>query len=148
MILIAITYNLASITKMGYKDTDNNEIFVKVRCAQDEDDEGEKGEPAQDPVVLTLGQIMDVLGDIQLNLSHINSRFNSMDEHLDSLGAQVAAIDRKVRLGVVWKSYMVIQLSCDHQKPPNHLPMHDHYISFAFHQCTCTYWLIPLPNSF
>ena len=30
MILIAITYNLASIAKMGYKDTNNNEIFIKV----------------------------------------------------------------------------------------------------------------------
>ena len=27
---IAITYNLAFITKMGYKDKDNNETFVKV----------------------------------------------------------------------------------------------------------------------
>ena len=42
---------------------------------------------------------MDVLGEIQLNLGHINSRFNSMDKRLDSLGAQVAAIDRKVSLG-------------------------------------------------
>ena len=41
MILMAVTYNLASITKMSYKDTDNNGIFVKVRGAQDEDDEGE-----------------------------------------------------------------------------------------------------------
>ena len=42
---------------------------------------------------------MDVLGEIQLSLDHINSRFNSMDERLDFLGAQVAAIDRKVSLG-------------------------------------------------
>ena len=33
LILIAVTYNLASIAKMGYKDTDNNGIFVKVRGA-------------------------------------------------------------------------------------------------------------------
>ena len=44
LISIAVTYNLASIAKMGYKDTDNNEIFIKVRGAQEEDDEGEKGE--------------------------------------------------------------------------------------------------------
>ena len=42
---------------------------------------------------------MDVLREIQLSLGYINSRFNSMDECLDSLGAQVAAIDRKVSLG-------------------------------------------------
>ena len=42
---------------------------------------------------------MDVLGEIQLSLGHINSRFTSMDKRLDSLGAQVAAIDRKVSLG-------------------------------------------------
>ena len=46
MILIVVTYNLASITKMGYKDTDNNGIFVKVRGAQDENDKGEEGELA------------------------------------------------------------------------------------------------------
>ena len=42
---------------------------------------------------------MDVLGEIQLSLSHINSRFISMDERLDFLGAQVAVVDRKVSLG-------------------------------------------------
>ena len=43
---------------------------------------------------------MDVLKEIQPSLGHINSRFNSMDERLDFLGAQVAVIDRKVSLGV------------------------------------------------
>ena len=33
LIQIAITYNLASIAKMGYKDTDNNRNFIKVRGA-------------------------------------------------------------------------------------------------------------------
>ena len=87
IILIVVTYNLASIIKMGYKATDNNGIFVKVWGTQDEDDEGEEGEPTQDPTAPTLGQIMDVLGEIQLNLGHFNSRFNSMDERLDSLSA-------------------------------------------------------------
>ena len=40
-------------------------------------------------------------GEIQLSLGHINLKFNSMDERLDSLGAQVAAIDRKVNLGAI-----------------------------------------------
>ena len=66
LIQIAVTYNLASITKMGYKDTDNNGIFVKVRGAQEEDDEGEEGEQAQDQAMVraapSLGQVMDVLG--------------------------------------------------------------------------------------
>ena len=44
MILIAVTYNLASITKMVYKDKDNSKIFDKVRSAHDEDDKGEEGE--------------------------------------------------------------------------------------------------------
>ena len=48
MILIAITYNLASIAKMGYKDIDNNGIFVKVHGAQDENDEGDEREQTQD----------------------------------------------------------------------------------------------------
>ena len=87
LISIVVTYNLAFIAKMGYKDTDNNGIFIKVRDAQEEDDEGEKGEQTQDSTTPTLGQIMDVLGEIQLNLGHINSRFTSMDERLDSLGA-------------------------------------------------------------
>ena len=55
LILIAVTYNLASITKMDYKDTNNNEIFVKVCSAQEEDDEGEEGEPAQDQASSSLG---------------------------------------------------------------------------------------------
>ena len=99
MILITITYNLASIAKMGYRDKDNNEIFVKVRGAHDEDDEGEEGEQTQDPATPTLGQIMDLLGEIQLSIGHLNSRLNNMDERLDSLGAQVVAIDCKVSLG-------------------------------------------------
>ena len=84
---------------MNYKDTDNNGIFIKVRGAQEKDGEGEKGEPAQDPAAPTLAQVMDVLREIQLSLGHINSRLNSMDECLDSLGTQMAAIDRKVSLG-------------------------------------------------
>ena len=56
---------------MGYKDKDNNGIFVKVRGAHDEDDEGEKGEQAQDPA--TIGKIIDVLGEIQLSIGHLNS---------------------------------------------------------------------------
>ena len=39
---IAVTYNLASITKMGYKDNNINGIFVKVRGVLDEDDKDEK----------------------------------------------------------------------------------------------------------
>ena len=31
LLLIVITYYLASITKMGYKDNNNNGIFVKIR---------------------------------------------------------------------------------------------------------------------
>ena len=99
MILIAVTYNLASIAKMGYRDKDNNGIFVKVRSAHDEDDEGKKGEQAQGPATPTFGQIMDVLREIQLGIGHLNSWLNSMDERLNFLGAQVVAIDRKVSLG-------------------------------------------------
>ena len=55
LISIPVTYNLASIAKMGYKDTENNRIFVKVRGAQEEDDEGEEGESTQDPAAPTLG---------------------------------------------------------------------------------------------
>ena len=77
LILIAITYNLASIAKMGYKDTDNNEIFVKVRGAQEEDDEGEEMEQDQDQAMVRaapfFGQVMDVLGQIQLNIAQINT---------------------------------------------------------------------------
>ena len=43
---------------------------------------------------------MDVLGEIQLSIGHINTRLNSMDECFDSLGAPVADIDRKVSLRV------------------------------------------------
>ena len=56
MVQIVVVYNLASISKMGYKDPDNNGNFVKTRG-----DEGEEDEPAQAPKTHTLGQIMDVL---------------------------------------------------------------------------------------
>ena len=71
MIPIVVTYNLVSIAKIGYKDKDNNGTFIKVRGAHDEDDEGEESEQAQDPT--TLGQIMDVLGEIQFGIGHLNS---------------------------------------------------------------------------
>ena len=54
MFLIAITYNLAFIVKMGYKDTNNNGIFIKVWGAQNEDDEGEEDKPAQIQPLLLL----------------------------------------------------------------------------------------------
>ena len=84
---------------MGYKDTDNNGIFIKVHSAQEEDDEGEERELAQDQAVPSLGQVMDVLGELQLNIGQINTRLDSMNERLDSLGTQVIAIDRKMSLG-------------------------------------------------
>ena len=48
---------------------------------------------------LSLGQVMDVLGQIQLNISQINTRLDSMHERLNFLGTQVADIDRKMSLG-------------------------------------------------
>ena len=41
---------------------------------------------------------MDVLGQIQLNLGHLNSWLNSMDERFDSLVAQLD-VDHKVSIG-------------------------------------------------
>ena len=43
---------------------------------------------------------MDVLADLQISLGNLNTRFDRMDEHLDSLGAQVSDIRRLVDLGV------------------------------------------------
>ena len=94
MVQIAIVYNLASIAKMGYKDPDNNGNFVKIRG-----DEGEEDDPSQAPKAHTLGQIMDVLAELQISIGHLNSRFDRMDERLDSLGAQVTDIRRIVDLG-------------------------------------------------
>ena len=62
-------------------------------------DEGEENEPAQAPKTHTLGQVMDVLADLQISIGNLNTRFDRMDEHLDSLGAQVAFILRLVDLG-------------------------------------------------
>ena len=58
-----------------------------------------KGNQLKIRLLLLLVRIWMFLGEIQLSLGHINSRFTNMDEHLDSLGAQVAAIDRKMSLG-------------------------------------------------
>ena len=94
LVQIAVVYNLASIAKMGYNDSDNTGNFIKMRR-----DEGEKDEPAQAPETHTLGQVMDVLIDLQISIGNLNTRFDRMDERLDSLGAQVAAICRLVDLG-------------------------------------------------
>ena len=59
LVQIAVVYNLVSIAKMGYKDSDNTGNFIKIRG-----DEGEKDEPAQAPETHTLGQVMDVLADL------------------------------------------------------------------------------------
>ena len=91
---IAVVYNLASIARMGYKDPDNTGNFIKMRG-----DEGEEDEPTQAPETHTLGQVMDVLADLQIGIGNLNTRFDRMDEYLDSLGAQVAAIRRLVDLG-------------------------------------------------
>ena len=94
LVQIAVVYNLASIAKMGYKDSDNTGNFIKVRG-----DEGEEDEPAQAPETHTLGQVMDVLADIQISIGNLNTRFDRMDERLDTLGTQVANIHRLVDLG-------------------------------------------------
>ena len=94
MVQIVVVYNLASIAKMGYKDPDNNGNFVKMRG-----DEGEEDELAQVSKTYTLGQVMDVLADLQISIGNLNTRFDRMDERLDSLGAQVADIRRLVDLG-------------------------------------------------
>ena len=65
---------------------------------------------------------MEILGQIQLNLDHLNSRFNSMDEHLDSMVTQHASMDRKVRLGAIIDELQadqsLAQLSKATQSPP------------------------------
>ena len=45
MLPLAITYNVASIIKMGFKDHDNNVIFVTVRGVGGEDDDGDEHAP-------------------------------------------------------------------------------------------------------
>ena len=42
---------------------------------------------------------MDVLADLQISIGNLNTQFDRMDERLDSLGAQMAAIRRLVDLG-------------------------------------------------
>ena len=63
---IAITYNLASIAKMGYKDNNNNRIFVKVRGVNGDDDGEEhalaaQGVQAQDLAAPSFVDIMRTL---------------------------------------------------------------------------------------
>ena len=56
-------------------------------------------EPAQAPKTHTLGQVMDVLADLQISIGNLNTRFDHMDERLDVLSTQVADIHRLVDLG-------------------------------------------------
>ena len=62
MIHFAVKYNLDPITKMGYRDQNNNGKFVKVRGVMDEDDdEKENTLAAQDLTTPILTNIMGVL---------------------------------------------------------------------------------------
>ena len=94
LVLIAVIYNLSSIAKMSYKDPDNTGNFIKMRG-----DEGEEDEPAQALETHTLGQVMDVLADLQISIGNLNTRFDRMDERFNVLGTQVADIRRLVDLG-------------------------------------------------
>ena len=78
---------------MGYKDPNNTGNFIKMRG-----DEGEEDEPAQAPKTHTLGQVMDVLADLQISIGNLNTRFDRMDERLDVLSTHVADIRRLVDL--------------------------------------------------
>ena len=71
--------------------------------------------------------------EIQISVDNLNSRFDRMDERLNSLGAQVTDIRRFVDLGVSAEKIHGDPFDLHHQKQPNHHPMHDlHFISFAF----------------
>ena len=70
MLSIAVKYNLASIIKMGYRDQNNNDKFVKVRGVIDEGDDDEENapvegqtqdQPAQDSTAPTLANIIGAL---------------------------------------------------------------------------------------
>ena len=74
MVPFVVTYNLASITKMGYKDHDNDGIFVKIRGV-DKDDNGEKHPLAT-----------------QGPQGEVKSRF-------DTLADQIASLNRKLDIG-------------------------------------------------
>ena len=69
MLPLAVAYNVASITKIGYRDHDNNGIFVKIRGVGGEDDEGDKHAPiVQAPQVQDLGalSLIDIIGALTL----------------------------------------------------------------------------------
>ena len=119
---------MTSIAKMGYKDLNNNGNFVKIKG-----DEGEEDKSAQAPEAHTLGQVMDVLVEIQISVGHLNSRFDCMNERLDSLGAQVADIRRLVDLGTSAEEIYGDPVRSPLLEATNHHPIHDlHFISFAF----------------
>ena len=113
---------------MGYKDLDNNGNFVKMRG-----DEGEEDEPAQAPETHTLGQVMDVLADLQISLGNLNTRFDRMDERLNFWVLKWLIFVALWIWVLVQKRYVVILFNLHHQKQPTHHLMHDlHFILFAF----------------
>ena len=72
MIPLAITYNVASITKIGYKDHNSNDIFKKVRGASGENNDGDEQAPTtqgsqaqapqvEDPIALSFVVIMHTI---------------------------------------------------------------------------------------
>ena len=71
MLPLVVTYNVASIAKMGYNDNNNNGIFFKIQRVGDDNDGEEQAPatqdaqapapPAYNPAALSLIDIMGVL---------------------------------------------------------------------------------------
>ena len=99
MLPLAITYNVASITKMGYRDHDNNGIFVKIRGVGDEGDEHTptvQAPQVQDPSAPSL---VDVIGALTV----MGDKFERFQEQVwawfYTLFEQIASVNRKVSIG-------------------------------------------------
>ena len=113
MLPLAVTYNVASITKMGYKDSNNNGIFIKVRGVGDDDDDEQVSttQGAQDPTVPAHDPTAPSLVDIIDALNVLGDKFERFQQQVwaqfDTMIKQITVMDHKVTIGAEFKEPQV-----------------------------------------
>ena len=85
MLPLDVTYNVAPIAKIGYKDSNNNRVFVKIRGVGD-DDNGEEQAPtvqgAQAPAPFAHDPVAPSLIDIMGALTMLGDKFERFQEQV------------------------------------------------------------------
>ena len=125
--LFLVSKSSDPVPEQNRYDTNNSGKFVKICGVVDDDEEDKetalaKGQvvvpPAQDPPAPSLAQVMEVLGQLQLNIGHLHERFDSMDQRLDTW----LSISPLWIVSLIWVPILMSLKSTPH--PINHPRLH------------------------